>query len=143
MDAFYDEAAGLRPDHFPVPPKGCICASFYTVRGTHKSDCPLSSTPTQTGFHERGSSPVETGWTEELRRQMTIRGLGEKEADYLIENVKQEVAKVREEAEQKGRLDALAFIAANEGWKNSHDYYKQRRFFDAARHPEGKEQTGV
>lgn len=24
-----------------LPPKNCICASFYTVRGKHKPDCPL------------------------------------------------------------------------------------------------------
>lgn len=23
-----------------VPPKGCLCASFFTVRGKHKEDCP-------------------------------------------------------------------------------------------------------
>jgi len=25
-----------------VPPEGCICASFWTVRQAHKSDCPLA-----------------------------------------------------------------------------------------------------
>lgn len=24
-----------------LPPENCICASFYTVRGKHKPDCPL------------------------------------------------------------------------------------------------------
>lgn len=26
----------------PIPPEGCICASFWTVRQQHKSDCPLA-----------------------------------------------------------------------------------------------------
>lgn len=28
--------------HDPIPPDGCNCASFWTIRGTHKTDCPLA-----------------------------------------------------------------------------------------------------
>jgi hypothetical protein len=28
--------------HDPVPPEGCQCASFWTIRGTHKNGCPLA-----------------------------------------------------------------------------------------------------
>jgi hypothetical protein len=31
--------------HAVVPPDGCNCASFWTIRGKHKADCPLSPTP--------------------------------------------------------------------------------------------------
>lgn len=30
------------PQDSPIPPEGCICASFWTVRQAHKSDCPLA-----------------------------------------------------------------------------------------------------
>lgn len=35
--------------HTNIPPEGCLCASFWTVRGTHKKDCPLYS-PQTNGF---------------------------------------------------------------------------------------------
>lgn len=31
----------------PVPPDGCNCASFWTIRGKHKTDCPLAQPPTE------------------------------------------------------------------------------------------------
>jgi len=35
-------------DHDPIPPDGCNCASFWTIRGTHKSDCPLAQDSSDT-----------------------------------------------------------------------------------------------
>lgn len=34
-----------KPTPKPIPPKDCICASFWTVRQKHKSDCPLATEP--------------------------------------------------------------------------------------------------
>src|SRR5580693_6900697 len=39
---------GKAPAHNLVPPEGCVCASFWTIRGKHKADCPLA----EGGFEE-------------------------------------------------------------------------------------------
>lgn len=33
----------LTQPNTPLPPEGCICASFWTVRQKHKSDCPCNT----------------------------------------------------------------------------------------------------
>jgi hypothetical protein len=58
----------------PVPPEGCTCASFWTVRGKHKADCPLSSADDELeqwykelNSHNRGGGIYWTIQPEELR----------------------------------------------------------------------------
>lgn len=56
------------PEIDAVPPDGCICASFWTVRRTHKKDCPLA----------------EIDWLDKLLDETF--GLGARDhASYLID----------------------------------------------------------
>jgi hypothetical protein len=43
-NAVLNPSKGIESNTFnPIPPESCICASFWTVRQTHKTDCPLAA----------------------------------------------------------------------------------------------------
>lgn len=71
----------------PVPPEGCTCASFWTVRGTHKKDCPLSPTP------QNDELRAAIGWTDIKKREIAVRDLLAAEKKKLLEGMRDEWAK--------------------------------------------------
>lgn len=79
------------PKHDPVPPDGCNCASFWTVWGRHKADCPLAPKPTAESVDEH---------IEEILLPYDFSGA-------LTTRLKLEVGKQLATAKAEGRREAV------------------------------------
>lgn len=63
----------------PLPPEGCTCASFWTVRSTHKKDCPLGTTEPPKTLEQI----LENSWPE-YDQALYELSIADHDVDYLI-----------------------------------------------------------
>ena len=103
----------------PIPPEGCICSSFWTVRQSHKNDCPLNNS--KGGESARFNSQELEDQVNRLVGMAVLKN----DKNYAWD-ILELFTEALDRAELEGRLDELNQVSSCETYARQDIYIKGR-----------------
>lgn len=96
-------------DSGPIPPDGCICASFWTVRQTHKKDCPAYEPPKESQQNKELQNILVAAFDKGYEVSRSVTGLADDKfiahQETMVEEAKAAITVLLDAAFAKGLVE--------------------------------------